>query len=331
MSDAAPEVPLNPALVGGPVLVGAVLSFMLFGALVVQVYTYASNATGSRQKGLHGYVTFMVLFEAVNVCLIFHNAWHSLVLSISNPALVFTPSMSAPVLQIFNAVVATSVQSFFAWRIFILSSKKIEKIASGVVASLAVIGMGFAVSVAAQYFLILGGKAPTANVNLLAGLQLGTHLLCDGIITASMMAVFAGYKERIAIAETKDLLNTLTRNTLENALATTVVASLNLAFFLARPGDLIHVAFHYVIGRLYANVLLTSLNNGRRTGSSGSRGGATSSHSISLSNTRLKVSQAHPGASRVVAMEDDFGRHTHRKDNDVLVTVSSEVYVSDTK
>ncbi|KAG2014374.1 hypothetical protein CC2G_011198 [Coprinopsis cinerea AmutBmut pab1-1] len=331
----------DPRLTVGPILVGSLASFMFFGGYFIQAFSYTQDALNAphQQKRFHILVAFVTLLEIANVSMIFHSVWHAFIMAFRDPALATVPASSGPALQMMNGVVACTVQAFFGWRIWVLSSKKIEKGLSVMITLLAVSGLALAIAVATQFIYLISGRVPTANVNVLAGLQLSFHLVCDAMITLSMIMVFAGYKERIAITETKNLLNALTMNTLENGLATTVVASLNLAFFLARPGDMIHAAFHYLIGRLYANVLLASLNNRRRMGSSLSRNThATSSHSISINHpsptTRFGIGMTTLGPSnhskRASGIVSGGSVHDQDKSNpDVLISVSKEVYIRD--
>jgi hypothetical protein len=50
------------------------------------------------------------------------------------------------------------------------------------------------------------------------------------------------YKGVTFVASTQKLLNSLIINTIENGAIITACVALNIAFYLARPGDGIHIA-----------------------------------------------------------------------------------------
>ncbi|KAF6744707.1 hypothetical protein DFP72DRAFT_64667 [Ephemerocybe angulata] len=92
--------------------------------------------------------------------------------------------------------------------------------------------------------------------------------VCDITITIAMIIILSSYKAKTTFVGTTSLLNTLIATTIENGLITTLTAVVNLILYFTRPHDLIGVAIQYVIGGLYAIVLVTTLNrrqNGRRT------------------------------------------------------------------
>ncbi|TFK18629.1 hypothetical protein FA15DRAFT_709708 [Coprinopsis marcescibilis] len=79
-----------------------------------------------------------------------------------------------------------------------------------------------------------------------------------------MISLLSRYKAWTAFGATKSMLAGLIMMTLETGLLITVFALLNLVFFLVRPLDSIHNAFHWVLHRIYANAILATLNNRQR-------------------------------------------------------------------
>ncbi|EAU82303.1 hypothetical protein CC1G_08915 [Coprinopsis cinerea okayama7 len=292
MSD-APGLP-SPTLLVGPILVGALASFLLFGAFVVQAFHYWSTLTPDDRKKLPIFVGFIAVIEIVNIAFIFDSAWHGLVESLIDPSAMTRPPATGPILQMLSGLVAASVQTFFAWRVSVLASNIWEKGVAALIALFAAAELMLAITVGAQFIMLNRDGSLIQKIGTTIGLQLGAALICDFLITISMVALLSRYKGRIAIAETKSVLNSITLNVIENGLITTVFASLNLAFFFARPGDQIHLAFHYVIGRLYANVLLASLNSRRRLHNS-QRGATThsTSHGGAIKLTARTLEQPH--------------------------------------
>ncbi|EAU89932.2 hypothetical protein CC1G_08414 [Coprinopsis cinerea okayama7 len=299
----------NPVLIAGPVLIGSIAAFMLYGGLVVQVHTYALSCVQERRSNptrLNLLVGFVTLLETLNICFVFHATWHALITVLSLPPDAVKYASTGPFLQITTSLVVFAVQMFFGWRIYIVSSIKLEKIfLSACVVLTAIAGLILAILVGHHYLTNSMGHI----INLVVVLQLGFNLVCDAFITIGMVILLLRYKHEINIAETKHILNSLTLHTLENGLATTIIASLNLLFFLKRDGDLIHAAFNYLIGRLYANVLLASLNNrgrlARAASRLSSRTGAGHTTSFSLQFSHTITNRTSLGPHTALPTEDD--------------------------
>lgn len=68
-------------------------------------------------------------------------------------------------------------------------------------------------------------------------------------------------RRRTPLVETRQLVHTITLHTLENGLVLTLCAGGNLAVYYARKpyDDNVHEAFRYIVGQLYAFVLVASL------------------------------------------------------------------------
>ena len=95
-------------------------------------------------------------------------------------------------------------------------------------------------------------------------LYLSAGLACDTLITLSMIFIVSGYavaraspfadckfyaklldfKARTELSTTKRLLNSLIVHAVENGAVTTLCAALNLAFYITRSQDNIHVALY---------------------------------------------------------------------------------------
>ncbi|KAJ7789196.1 hypothetical protein B0H14DRAFT_3503267 [Mycena olivaceomarginata] len=88
----------------------------------------------------------------------------------------------------------------------------------------------------------------------------------DIIITASLCFILQKMRRRTASTPVARMVNTLTLYTLENGFLTCVTTTASLICWLAMPNNLIFMGLHFVIGKLYANSLLVSLNTRKELG-----------------------------------------------------------------
>jgi len=145
-------------------------------------------------------------------------------------------------------------------------------------------------------------------------LWLCASVVCDLLITGAIVVKLAKYKQRTTFTPTKRLLRTLTRNTVENGLVTSVFALLNAVLYFTRyKQDNLHLIFQYTTGRLYAVVLLTSMRRAQSSSSvhtttrsgtaSGSGGPAGTSGGIPLRTHRAGHAPLHITVQRTVDRE----------------------------
>ncbi|KAJ6467106.1 hypothetical protein C8R47DRAFT_1153152 [Mycena vitilis] len=82
----------------------------------------------------------------------------------------------------------------------------------------------------------------------------------DVLITACLCYLLQKMRRRTASTPMAQVVDTLTLYTLENGLLTCVTTTASLICWLTMPKNLIFLGLHFVIGKLYANSLLISLN-----------------------------------------------------------------------
>jgi len=253
---------LHPDLFVGPMLAGLILVYFLFGILSDQLTTYVGSipADSVAWRYPHYLVVITFLLEILSLVAATVSVWDLLVTNGSQLPWLWTPPPLAPATGVLNGLVGFTVHAFFAAKVWRLATKPFERGLAALIAMLAVAQLTASCTVSA-YFAIQGRTySPPMEKAIIV--FLGSTVACDVLITGSMTHLFRGYKKRTSLPETKQLLRTLTRNTLENGLITSVCALVNLIIFFTRKLDFLHMVFQYVIGRLYAILLLASLNRG---------------------------------------------------------------------
>ncbi|KAJ7589655.1 hypothetical protein C8J56DRAFT_37419 [Mycena floridula] len=84
----------------------------------------------------------------------------------------------------------------------------------------------------------------------------------DIIITGCLFYFLRKFRRRFTSSESMmiHVVDTLTLYTLENGLLTRMTTTASLICWLKMPTNLVFLGLHFVIGKLYANSLLASLN-----------------------------------------------------------------------
>ncbi|RXW20211.1 hypothetical protein EST38_g5627 [Candolleomyces aberdarensis] len=151
-------------------------------------------------------------------------------------------------------------------RIYELVKDKFAGIMSVIIVTVSVIQFGASIAICVKFLMI---NRQVQNMYMLKApitVHLISSVVCDVLITLSMVIIFYHYKKGTAFTATKSLLNALIIYTIENGLITSAWAIANLVVFFLRTQDVINVAFRYVIGSLYAIVLITTLNRRKLKG-----------------------------------------------------------------
>jgi len=119
-------------------------------------------------------------------------------------------------------------------------------------------------------------------------------------------------KNRTGFSGMDSIINSITLYTIENGLLTCVVTILSLIFWITMPHNLIFLAMHFAISKMYANALLATLNSRKRL-----RGRSQSS-----SDREMPVRLPNRRTSRA---NQYSSRNNSRTDNQ---PISSKIHVS---
>ncbi|KAJ3550708.1 hypothetical protein NMY22_g284 [Coprinellus aureogranulatus] len=312
----APVLPVDPILFAGPVLIGILFTYLLFGVLLAQLVRpelpiclqtassevavqYYQTVAPADKKWLRILVALVVVIQFLQLSFITDNAW-----------------TVAPGTGVLNGSVSLCVQMFFVWKIYTLAQKNKFFIGvAGLIAFLSVLQFGASIAIttkvrryliaeimganqrdATQFIMVNREAIRLPELKIPVAIHLATTAACDTLITLAMITILSHYKDNTVFHKTKSLLNTLIITTIENGLITSITAIANLIIFFTRTQDMINIAFQYVIGGLYAIVLITTLN--RRSPVKRGEGGT----SISLSDVNgFNTSRNNPNSGRGTA------------------------------
>lgn len=258
------RVPAPPVPFVGPILLGALFAYLLYGVLLTMTAQYYQITERREPWGLRILVPVVLITQTLQVAFLADNAWTICVLGFLNPMNIVIPAPRAQAMSLLNGIISLFVQFFFAWRIYSLANKiRGGLVAALIVAALSLTQFAGVLAISFKFMATKGWHGKVISMDVVKvpiAIHLASTAACDTVITIAMIYVLSVYRENTSFARTKTLLNTLIMSTIENGLITTVTAIANLIVFFVRKRDMIHFAFQYVIGGLYAIVFITSLN-----------------------------------------------------------------------
>lgn len=238
-------------------LLGAVWNWCLYGALVVQFYVYSYNFPQDH-KYIKSLVYSIFLLETVQTALSGADLYYWFAAGFGNFDHLVSPFASFVDLPIMGSVVSLSVQLFFVYRIRILSGKRSRWLCV-IICQLSIVGALGAFTTGIYSYI---SKSFMEGMGLLIFevIWLVGNTLSDILIASTMI-----YHLRRIWAENDYLSNhvlvRIMRLTVETNLVTTTVSIVSLLMIAMYPDKNWYVCPTYLLGKLYSNTLLVSLNN----------------------------------------------------------------------
>ncbi|KAF9461111.1 hypothetical protein BDZ94DRAFT_1264621 [Collybia nuda] len=205
---------------------------------------------------LKGLVYGLLLVETAQSILIAHDIFTIFATGFGNLAAVQNPQLTWLDGPILAAVVSCTVQIYFARQIYVLSGSKMAGIMIILLALMQGIGAIVSGVKALQLhdLTVLQARAHTSITIWLVG-----SAICDIIIAAFL--VYFLWRRASSFKATQALVTKIMRLTIETGSLTAAVAIIDVALFLAFPEHNFHVAPALILGKLYSNTLVTTLNS----------------------------------------------------------------------
>jgi len=258
----------------GPMLMSNLLDPLLFGALSVQLYLYYQAFPRDKPfvKGLVYTIYLLGLFTTI---VFMHDAFAKFGYGFSDPSSLTDVSLAWVVNPSLGGLIAFIGQSFYAYRIHVLSKNRLIPCLIFVTALIGCIGaFTSAVYIAKVSNITL---LQTHRNSVIVGLWCGVSAACDIIIAICMTYYLT--KNDTGFRQTHALVTRLIRLIIETGTLTAVAALATLILFIALPQNLYYSTLSTILTKLYANSILVVLNS--RIKIVGGRGMYSSDETIS--------------------------------------------------
>ncbi|KAF8144066.1 hypothetical protein K438DRAFT_2029318 [Mycena galopus ATCC 62051] len=248
---------LNIPLLTGPLVLGYMWSYFLYGVLIVQVYMYC-EAFPRDGLGIKALVWSMFVLETGFSILITIAAWNAFGPGWGDPDTLGELDWTWVVMLALNAILAAMAQGFYSWRIWILTNRRLwlPILVGGVILTqvTAALYSGMVITIRGRTVPQLFALWPEITV------WLSGSAACDLLITASLVYILTRHKRISRYQHTTGLINRIIRFNVETGLVTSVAALVEGTLWLTCREWNIHYIFFFILGRLYSNMLMATLN-----------------------------------------------------------------------
>ncbi|KAJ7474329.1 hypothetical protein FB451DRAFT_1248635 [Mycena latifolia] len=248
-----------------PILVGTQLNWALLGTLSLQVYIFHISYPNER-AWLKALVYTTYLLDIAQTAISSHFAFSLLCGGWGDPEALSDLPWSSAAGPIFTGLISAAVQIFFAWRIYVLKGEKPLALAISVL----IVVLALMQSLAAIITDCLFAASPKLSEipNLMVGVKIWLigSATCDLLITVTMIIILSRYRQKTPWKKTDGLITKLIYHTVQTGAVTSFVALVDVVLFIMYPGNYLHETPAFMLGKVYSNVLLATLNNRTRPG-----------------------------------------------------------------
>ncbi|KAI0291511.1 hypothetical protein B0F90DRAFT_1391770 [Multifurca ochricompacta] len=245
----------------GPILVGASLSWWLYGIMVLQVYVYYLAFPGDplwTKAAVYG----LFVLDTIDSVITTDVAWKMLCRGWGKPETLIKTDWGFAMTPVIDATIPIWVHMFYAWRLWVLGrNMKWKCFTSGIVIlSLAVGITGIASGIT---YATINDVRKITEIYVPISTWLAGSAFVDLLIATSMVyLLLAARKQAVKWNRaTGRKLTNMIRLSVESGVASAALAIIHLTFFLSSGTNNIHLAFAFVTPKLYSNSLMVSLNS----------------------------------------------------------------------
>ncbi|KAJ7930504.1 hypothetical protein B0H13DRAFT_2309455 [Mycena leptocephala] len=334
----------------GPMILGYMWSYCLYGVLLVQIYMYTEFFPNDR-GGLKALVWVMFFFETLFTVLMTIAAWSMFGSGWGDVSILLQLNWTWGTLPLVSGVLSGLAQGFYIWRIWHLTKKLWLPVPIALAVLAQLIGLWW-FGIQARNFessccdFILT-TSPQWNighwhVSVLPPLSGGVTVwlagsaVCDVLITLALTSILWRRKRETKFAETSGILNRLIRLSIETGALTSITATVETILWLGWEPFNYHFTLFLMLGKLYSNVLMATLNCRNPIFLMGSQGTTSTAHAHthptmpnrpvetafwSEPNDRGRVAGVNPG--RGVHVSRNIYADNHHPDSIVMTNFNS--------
>ncbi|KAI0334812.1 hypothetical protein GY45DRAFT_1367269 [Cubamyces sp. BRFM 1775] len=238
----------------GPLLIGVILAAVMYGVSCSQMYYYYTRYPRDPWH-IKLLVTAVWTTDSIHQALISHSVYWYLITEYGNPTALTLLSKTIIVEVFFNAFTGLFVQSFFAARVWKLSGKKLYLVIPVGILVAGEFSVAMAYSIKALYLNTF------VDLVQIKGLSISINAFAAaGDVTIAAILCTILHRSRTGFSKSNTLINRLMVFAVNTGLLTSVCACLSLITIVALPNTFVYICFFFLVGRLYSNSLMATLN-----------------------------------------------------------------------
>jgi len=239
----------------GALLIGAVVSSIVYGITLLQVYSYCNSHCSRDRWPLKSFVAFLMLVDSLNVGFVCHSTYYLAVTNFGDYLVFLNLPWTLSAIDLSAIVLDVSVQHFYAYRIYLLSGGSLYIPAAISVSSLTAFGLGIVYGVKGIEDIALQGPA---FQNIFVAI-VSCNVLCDAFITFGM--VYTLLRNRTQVRRTNNVLNLLAVYAINCGILNLVFSIPGIILVIMYQKTLVYAAPSFIAIRLYMCAFMAILNS----------------------------------------------------------------------
>ncbi|KAI9457787.1 hypothetical protein BJY52DRAFT_1212427 [Lactarius psammicola] len=251
-SSESPTAPPDVVGIAAPVLFGRLFNWALYGVLCVQIYVYSYNFSKD-PRPVKFLAYFVFVLETVQTALSGADAHYWFVAGFGDVERLRNAHFGPIDIPIMNAVISFVVQGYFCYRIWIIMNRRSSSWICWIIAVVAVTQ-----AVAATW---LGIASLMAERHAASRTAVYIWSIASAIADILIAVAMTLLLRRASSKFSNFVLIRVIRLTVETNTLTASVAVTTLVLYAAFPHKQYYSYTVDIIGKLYSNTLLVSLNN----------------------------------------------------------------------
>ncbi|ESK89154.1 hypothetical protein Moror_5249 [Moniliophthora roreri MCA 2997] len=244
----------------GAILISVILSSCLYGVVCLQIWYYFRDYKD--QLPLRLVVLAVLVLSTLHEVVAMHAVYHYLILNFANPLALERNVWSIVIMVPATAGLNTIVHLFYAARVYWLSNKRGWWI-SAIVCFLQVVQIALSISVTIRGAQVTNFSVVANDKQLMT--MCITSLSCSAAedVICTLAISYYLHTSRSGIKSTDTLINKLIVHTVNNGALTSVASICIVSVMVPKPKNLLYLAIFEVVGSLYSNSILSTLNSRR--------------------------------------------------------------------
>ncbi|KAL4248386.1 hypothetical protein ABKN59_006846 [Abortiporus biennis] len=244
---------LRPTM--GAIMLGSFICVFLSGIVTMQVFVYYRIYPKDRMA-FKGLVATIWILDMVHTGMVMGANWFYLVENFgdldSTDAIPWEVATSIAL----TAFITYFIHIFFAHRIYTLSKKNLWVTIS--IGLLATLRLAAAITTTGEMAHLQTYTSFVNGFSWVFTMGLAAAAIVDIAIAIALCLYL--HMSRTGFSSMDDIIDTITLYTVENGMATCITTIVSLICWVAMPRNLIFLALHFAISKLYANAFMATLN-----------------------------------------------------------------------
>jgi len=279
-----------------PALYGSNVAWMFLGFILMQTYTYYHHSQHDRTL-FKAFVYGAVLIEIAATGLECYVGYRYLVGGWGGPdpeQVVEVPPKEFLFQPLFDAILGTMVQCFFAWRIWtfgIVAGPKLRsstRLVTSFIVALSLAALACSIAFPILFFKVDSQPQLWSTTRPVVITWTVSSAVIDIVISACMIAILRHARSKTYFADTRDTISKLIRLTVQTGTLTSVLALAIIIVFLKEPFGNMHTFPAYLLGKSYAMSLLANVNARMNAAPSRGQSFETTQESLAFSPPKVK-------------------------------------------